>query len=310
MKLGMDILCASQVATSISGFSMDHEASSSSSTSTSTIHLGGCGSSGRAIDRHNPIIRDATRLGKVLLTTTTTPVPPCSSYDDQPPINNIPKPHHHHHHHKNSQKNNSSKENTPNHRQSKKIISNDDEKRESTRSDHRINSIIRKSSWSCTKPSGDFVSPPGSSRYLLSSTHHHKSLSSDFDPLEPYSKVSQAAANSINKDEPISSSSSSSKPTENSSSSSPPDQVIVLSVSLHCRGCERKMKKHLSKMEGVTHYDIDFKAKKLTVVGDVTPLAVLASVSKVKNAQLLTLPLASSVCTNISEIQKERGVVL
>lgn len=61
---------------------------------------------------------------------------------------------------------------------------------------------------------------------------------------------------------------------------------------------------------GVTYYDIDFKAKKLTVVGDVTPLAVLASVSKVKNAQLLTLPLASSVCSNISEIQKGRGIVL
>lgn len=36
---------------------------------------------------------------------------------------------------------------------------------------------------------------------------------------------------------------------------------------------------------GVTSYNIDFAAKKVTVVGDVTPLSVLASISKVKNAQ-------------------------
>lgn len=36
---------------------------------------------------------------------------------------------------------------------------------------------------------------------------------------------------------------------------------------------------------GVTSFNIDFKAKKVTIVGDVTPLSVLASVSKVKNAQ-------------------------
>ncbi|KAF1002037.1 hypothetical protein AG4045_029745 [Apium graveolens] len=65
-------------------------------------------------------------------------------------------------------------------------------------------------------------------------------------------------------------------------------QVVVLRVSLHCRGCERKMRKHIFKMEGVTSFNIDFAAKKLTVVGNVTPLSVLASVSKVKKAQLLT----------------------
>lgn len=36
---------------------------------------------------------------------------------------------------------------------------------------------------------------------------------------------------------------------------------------------------------GVTSFNIDFAAKKVTVVGDVTPLSVLASISKVKNAQ-------------------------
>ena len=37
---------------------------------------------------------------------------------------------------------------------------------------------------------------------------------------------------------------------------------------------------------GVTSFNIDFAAKKVTVTGDVTPLTVLASISKVKNAQV------------------------
>ncbi|VAH86390.1 unnamed protein product [Triticum turgidum subsp. durum] len=62
-------------------------------------------------------------------------------------------------------------------------------------------------------------------------------------------------------------------------------QVVVLRVSLHCKGCAGKVKKHLAKMEGVTSFDIDIPSKKVTVVGDVTPLGVLTSVSKVKPAQ-------------------------
>lgn len=37
---------------------------------------------------------------------------------------------------------------------------------------------------------------------------------------------------------------------------------------------------------GVTSFSIDMEAKKVTIIGHVTPLGVLASVSKVKNAQL------------------------
>ncbi|CAO2202831.1 unnamed protein product [Urochloa humidicola] len=62
-------------------------------------------------------------------------------------------------------------------------------------------------------------------------------------------------------------------------------QVVVLRVSLHCKGCAGKVKKHISKMEGVTSFDIDIATKKVTVVGDVTPLGVLNSISKVKSAQ-------------------------
>ncbi|KAI3892620.1 hypothetical protein MKW92_017647 [Papaver armeniacum] len=51
-----------------------------------------------------------------------------------------------------------------------------------------------------------------------------------------------------------------------------PHQVVVLRVSLHCKGCEAKVRKHVSRME-------------VTVTGDVTPLGVLTSVSKVKNAE-------------------------
>ncbi|CAD6231349.1 unnamed protein product [Miscanthus lutarioriparius] len=43
-------------------------------------------------------------------------------------------------------------------------------------------------------------------------------------------------------------------------------QVVVLRVSLHCKGCAGKVKKHISKMEGVTSFDIDIATKKVTVV--------------------------------------------
>ncbi|CAL4949919.1 unnamed protein product [Urochloa decumbens] len=90
-------------------------------------------------------------------------------------------------------------------------------------------------------------------------------------------------------------------------------QVVVLRVSLHCKGCAGKVKKHISKMQGeyvrgsvicsspsnscvllmrekcmcpgVTSFDIDIATKKVTVAGDVTPLGVLNSISKVKSAQ-------------------------
>lgn len=65
----------------------------------------------------------------------------------------------------------------------------------------------------------------------------------------------------------------------------PQVEVVVLRVSLHCKGCAGKVKKHISKMEGVTSLDIDIATKKVTVVGHVTPLSVLTAVSKIKPAQ-------------------------
>ena len=61
--------------------------------------------------------------------------------------------------------------------------------------------------------------------------------------------------------------------------------VVMLRVSLHCKGCAGKVRKHISKMEGVSSFDIDIATKKVTVVGDVTPLGVLNSINKVKSAQ-------------------------
>ncbi|CAB4282553.1 unnamed protein product [Prunus armeniaca] len=83
-------------------------------------------------------------------------------------------------------------------------------------------------------------------------------------------------------------------PALRSSSTRSRHQVVVLRVSLHCKGCEGKVRKHLSKMEGVTSFSIDFPTKKVTVIGDVTPLGVLSSVSKVKKAQLWSSPTSSS----------------
>ncbi|KAF5953808.1 hypothetical protein HYC85_006664 [Camellia sinensis] len=251
---GIDIFCASQSSTAIR-LTMD-EASSSSSP---PIHLGG----GRAIDRHNPIIRDAKRIGKAL------PLPPCTS--QPPPIAPIP----YNHLHRKGRKSSSSKSDD----QTTKKSSSKSTSKKSFASD-----VKRKSG-------GDLMSPVGSSRYLLAGGGDKSNLTeivSDFDPV-----LTLVPVDSINNSQALKtedSSASNSKPPSSSSPSSrsPHQQVVVLRVSLHCKGCEGKVRKHISRMQGVTSFNIDFAAKKVTVVGDVTPLGVLASISKVKNAQLLT----------------------
>nr|XP_016435228.1 PREDICTED: uncharacterized protein LOC107761519 [Nicotiana tabacum] len=249
---GIDIFCASQAATSIC-LSMQ-EASSSSSP---VIQLGG---SGRLINRYNPIIRDSRITcgsGR------NRPLPPRSS--EQPPIS--PKP-----------KNINKKSNTS---------SKPSKETKKRQSDPKGHVGKRKSSWSCTKPS-EFITPPSSSRYLLSEKDLVDVLCdyNDHDPVLNSKSCHQAVKVVANKSSP---------PKPPSSSSCSGDQVVVLRVSLHCKGCEKKMRKHLSRMEGVTSFTIDFVAKKVTVTGNVTPLEVLASISKVKNAQLWPPTVASSV---------------
>ncbi|KAK9163141.1 hypothetical protein Syun_004043 [Stephania yunnanensis] len=62
-------------------------------------------------------------------------------------------------------------------------------------------------------------------------------------------------------------------------------QVVVMRVSLHCQGCAGKLKKHISKMEGVTSFSIDLETKRVTVTGHVSAKGVLESISKVKRAE-------------------------
>ncbi|XP_038888352.1 heavy metal-associated isoprenylated plant protein 35-like [Benincasa hispida] len=71
--------------------------------------------------------------------------------------------------------------------------------------------------------------------------------------------------------------------------SPPPENVfhvVVMRVALHCQGCASKVKRHLAKMEGVTSFSIDLEAKRVTVMGHISPLGVLESISKVKRAEL------------------------
>ncbi|KAI9073569.1 hypothetical protein K1719_044473 [Acacia pycnantha] len=70
------------------------------------------------------------------------------------------------------------------------------------------------------------------------------------------------------------------------------NQVVILKVSLHCKGCAAKVGKHISKMQGVTSFCIDMMSKKVTIMGDVTPQGVLASVSKIYSSKRLP----GSVC--------------
>ncbi|XP_019177537.1 PREDICTED: protein SODIUM POTASSIUM ROOT DEFECTIVE 3-like [Ipomoea nil] len=152
------------------------------------------------------------------------------------------------------------------------------------------------------------TSPPGSSRYLLGDSPFIHFLSSDDTNLARKTLVKRQPSNEL----PVFRSSSARSPLESpvykppsltyvddsnvksfpSTPSHRNHQVVELRVSIHCKGCEGKVRKHLSRMEGVTSFSIDLYSKKVTVMGDVTPVGVLASLSKVKNAQLWPSPAA------------------
>ncbi|CAL0299547.1 unnamed protein product [Lupinus luteus] len=271
----MDIFCASQASTAIC-LSMDPSASCSSS---NTIQLGG-----KAIDRYNPIIiSDSRRTTSKSLTTTTTTT--CSS-SSKLPID--PKPYHEQQNQKAKNKNSSSK---PISQKKEKAIKGHDQKKKSiaekvtehvtnSYSSKPIDSVLRRS-W--FKPTSELFTPPGSTRCLLSDVTLVDGLS-DNEPILALAMVNdKKKAQVVHQNETITASKPSSSSLKSSGSSD--QQVVELRVSLHCKGCEGKVRKHLSRMKGVTSFNIDFKAKKVTVVGDVTPLSVLASISKVKNAQ-------------------------
>ncbi|XP_038881231.1 protein SODIUM POTASSIUM ROOT DEFECTIVE 3-like isoform X2 [Benincasa hispida] len=247
----IDFFCASQASTAV-----DQPSSSPAAAA-----------SGRAIDRHNPIIADGRRSN--FTSRTTFPNPPCSS--QYSPIN--PLPYHQLH----------AAAASPN------VAA--DQIRSGASATHKGLKMKKKKKnssiittdfvrWSCAKPS-DLATPPGSMRYLL----NDKSVrDGSMDRLSTSIQLNKKV-NSPNEIPQLS------KPTaeislEDDCKKSPPsNQVVVLRVSLHCRGCEGKLRKHLSKMEGVNSFNIDFAAKKVTIMGNITPEGMLESVSKVKNAQ-------------------------
>uniref|UniRef100_A0A0D9W0R7 HMA domain-containing protein n=1 Tax=Leersia perrieri TaxID=77586 RepID=A0A0D9W0R7_9ORYZ len=122
----------------------------------------------------------------------------------------------------------------------------------------------------------ELVSPANSSRYLLSS---RSAAAAEIQEVEASAAPVVAVDAKVREEQ-----------AGDAKNTQTQEQVVVLKVSLHCKACAGKVKKHLAKMEGVTSFNIDFAAKKVTVVGDVTPLGVLNSVSKVKNAQFWATP--------------------
>ncbi|CAH2058915.1 unnamed protein product [Thlaspi arvense] len=251
------MFCASQASTAICS-SMDHN---HKSTTTNDV-VKNEQSIGRAIDRHNPIIKDGRR----------------STVDDYIRIPASPA----------DGEMSEKKLETYKGRRSftgrkstggggggaaalLKLITND-------------MSLARKSFSCVARPACDFVkTPPGSTRYLLGSDPGCLSGSTAHDPDKAATAESPAG-------EEIKPSSLLTEKEPSGGGSEKEQQVVVLKVSLHCRGCEGKVRKHLARMQGVTSFNIDFAAKKVTVTGDITPLGILDSISKVKNAQFWTAP--------------------
>ncbi|RXH97656.1 hypothetical protein DVH24_009981 [Malus domestica] len=56
-------------------------------------------------------------------------------------------------------------------------------------------------------------------------------------------------------------------------------QTVEIKVKMDCEGCERKVKRSVEGMKGVTQVDVERKAHKLTVIGYVDPGKVLARVA-------------------------------
>ncbi|CAN8287378.1 unnamed protein product [Cochlearia groenlandica] len=252
------MFCASQASTAICS-SMDHTPHKPTTTTVTDD------SSGRAIDRHNPIIKDPRR----------------SSVEDYIRIPSSPadgeiifK----------GKKSIASRKSTGGGGGGGgaaallKLITNDI-------------SLSRKSFSCVARPSCDFIkTPPGSTRYLLGPVDPGSvSGSTGQDPV----KKLDSHSSSLDGEDILKMSTTEEKTGSDGGGGLGQDKeehVVVLKVSLHCRGCEGKVRKHLSRMQGVTSFNIDFAAKKVTVTGDITPLQILDSISKVKNAQFWTAP--------------------
>ncbi|CAN8279151.1 unnamed protein product [Cochlearia groenlandica] len=238
----------------------------------------------RAIDRHNPIIKDGRRSFTA----------PCSSGDDYiAPYRQISKMT------KIPSSSSSGDEG--------KMVQADKGRKSNLlklMSSDNISLATRKSFGCVARLACDVTetseTPIGSTRYLLGSdpvslsgfTGKYVAVTEEEGEASDVKRGSGVAVEEKNK-----------KKNKTASSSGSDQVVVVLRVSLHChcRGCQGKVKKHLSKMQGVTSFNIDFESKKVTVIGDITPLQVLGCLSKVKNAQFWSTPPPSSLPRAIPE---------
>ncbi|KAF8101849.1 hypothetical protein N665_0201s0162 [Sinapis alba] len=264
---GRPMFCASQASTAICS-NMDHVHKPTTATVADTDDK----SSSRAIDRHNPIIKDVRR----------------SSVDDYIRIPASPAE---------GEVSNKTLENYKGRRSFTgrkstggggggaaallKLITNDI-------------SLSRKSFSCVARPACDLTkTPPGSTRYLLGGSYPVSLTgSAGQDTVKALAPSPEPPASS-EEIKPVSSLTEEKTCGVGGGSDQEEEKkqvVVVLKVSLHCRGCEAKVRKHLSRMQGVTSFNIDFAAKKVTVTGDITPLEILDSISKVKNAQYWTTP--------------------
>ncbi|KAI3865117.1 hypothetical protein MKX03_029887 [Papaver bracteatum] len=305
----IDLFCASQASTAICS-SMDHQ---------SMVRSSNIVGNSRAIDRHNPHLRDTIRRSsrEGLLnnnnddnnnnsinpssssTSTYHPLPKNLLSKSKSKTKTKSKPYHNKENQDQDKTTSSRKSSVSstnpitdlifNHRKSSATTP-----RKISVSKSTITDLFSPRKSSVSKPIADLFTPPGSTRYLLSDSSFI-----DIDPVSEFNPRSALV--------PIRSSSTKEAaiPKENLDLASPAtlktcsstrsaDQVVVLRVSLHCKGCAGKVRKHISRMEGVTSFSIDFPSKKVTVIGNVTPLSVLASVSRVKSAQFWPSSLASS----------------
>ncbi|GMG99667.1 hypothetical protein Nepgr_001507 [Nepenthes gracilis] len=268
---GIGISCVSQASTAIcaitelssSAPAPASASATSSSSSAAAAAAGGCQSlGGRLIDRQNPIIRDGSRVSRATLTAG------CTS--DELPNRPTPEDQNRARRKKNAEKLTGLREKS----NVKPDCKERDQNQRRRKSFSMPSDLIFKGC--IARPGIHYISPLESSRYLLDDPSFRDGVSGldpDLMVVPCDSKKAEVAAKA---------------PTP--PSAAPSNQVVVLRVSLHCKGCEGKVRKHISRMEGVTSFNIDFASKKVTIVGDVTPLGVLASISKFGLSIHLTNP--------------------
>uniref|UniRef100_A0A7N0TXS7 HMA domain-containing protein n=1 Tax=Kalanchoe fedtschenkoi TaxID=63787 RepID=A0A7N0TXS7_KALFE len=212
------MFCASQAATAICMSSEQHGVSSST-----TIHLG----SGPAIDRHNPIIRGSRRTVSSSATAT---VKKPTSTTTAPKAQKNPK----------TGKKSTWTKLDENNMQKKKSR---DEAAAAAAERRSISLVEAARKSSCIRPSA-YLTPPASKRYLLLDNNQALDKQPNTNRALALETKRVTESKSEKNGAPLFA------PTEDNYCSPLLDQVVVVRVSLHCKGCAGKVKKHISRMQG------------------------------------------------------------